>query len=259
MKKQDKKVEKVVDWKEKYRSSSTGISENREVIRRMKLVLGKNIIRLASKDFEKAWVHYFEGVRSDGNIGIRKVVCLGKAGCPLCKKEKSAKCEWYFNVIDRIEQKENKGKFEVKLLTVGKTIFEQIRELAIDDEYGNPELYNLKITRKGKGKFDTKYSVVASTKKYSLKEVELSVVNKESKDGGAYKLEDFIQKNTKAEILEMLGEVEKEEEIEDEDEEEIEDEDGEEPKKKKSKKIDDKENEDEFSIDELDEDMDEDF
>lgn len=47
------------------------------------------------------------------------------------------------------------------------TAYRQIASFAVDEDYGDPTGYNLKITRTGKG-LDTKYEVIPSPKKTDL-------------------------------------------------------------------------------------------
>lgn len=218
-------------------------------IRRMKLQSGMNVIRIVEDGFDECWVHHFK----DSEGKSRRAVCIGKKDCPICATGNKAKHRFFFNVIDRKQQKET-GKVEVKLLEVGKMVYEGIRELALDDEYGDPTQYNIKITRKGEGKNDTKYSVRASTKVYPLKKSEMEVVESETEEGGAYDLDHFTTKQTKSELLEILGEGSDEEE----DDEEEEGEEEEKPKKKKAKKKLAKEEDEEEEESDEDEDEDDD-
>jgi len=222
--------------KDKYESTQT--SGGGGDIRRMKFEVGTSIVRIVQDNFEDAWVHYFND--KDGKNS--RVVCLGKGKCPVCETGAKATHRFYFNVIDRKEQKETK-KTEIKIMECGKMIYEQIRELALDEEYGDPTQYNLKITRKGEKK-STKYSVRASTKIYDLTEDEKEVSKSATEEGGSYDLTLFVGKQTKAEILERLGteEEEIEEENNDEDEENTNDS---KPSKKNKISNNDKENEDE--------------
>ena len=215
--------------KKKYQNTQT--SGGGGNIRRMKLVVGVNIVRVIEDNFEDTWVHYFKNADGDKRMAI----CLGKGKCPLCEKcgkSEKATHRFYFNVIDRKEQKES-GETVVKVMEVGKTIYEQIRDLALDDEYGDPTQYNIKINRKGEG-LKTKYSVRASTKQYDLTKDEKELLEAETEDGGVYDLKSFVQKQTKGELIEMLGGDTEEEEVEDSEDGE-EDEDSEKPHKSKKK------------------------
>ena len=201
-------------------------------IRRVKLAPGVTVLRIVEDNYEKVWVHHFKGVDDEGKEKNRRTVCLGKGKCPVCDEGHKAKPRYYFNVVDMKERKKNEGKFQVRLLECGKMVFDGISALALDEEYGDPTQYNVKIERKGEGKMDTKYSVRAGRKIFSLKERDEKIINKTAEEGGAYDLSYFTAKQTKAELLAMLGKpVDSEEEEEEETEEEEdtdEDDDGEE-------------------------------
>lgn len=190
--------------------------------RRMKFIVGTNVIRIVEDNFEDAWVHYFKNDEGDK----RRAICLGKGKCPLCGKKKKATHRFYFNIIDRKEQKET-GETKIKVMEVGKMIYDQVRDLALDEEYGDPTQYNLKITRTGEG-LKTKYSVRASNKQFGLTKEEEKVLEVETEDGGIYDLSFFVTKQSRSEILEMLGEEKGEKEEEEEEEIEEETDDGEE-------------------------------
>jgi len=226
--------------KKKYESTETSGGD----IRRMKFAQGTNVIRIVNDNFEDAWVHYFKD--KEGNN--KRTVCLGKGKCPVCDNGERATHRFFFNVIDRKAQKESK-KTEIKVMEVGKMIYEQVRELALDEEYGDPTQYNLKITRKGEKK-TTKYSVRASTKKYSLDGDEKEVVKSDTDEGGAYDLAMFVTKQTKSELLALLGkEGDSEEEGEDEEGTEDTDTDEEDQDSDDDEKEDDDKDEDDGDLD----------
>ena len=189
---------KEFNARDKYDKTKTSGGEGGD-IRRLKLSPGKNIIRIVEDNFEEAWIHHFEN--KDGDK--RRAICLGKGKCPICNTGNKATHRFYFNVIDRKEQKVD-GKTIIRLFECGKMIYEPVRELALDEEYGNPTQYNLKINRVGEGK-KTKYGVQASTKKYPLTDKEQAIVDSETSEGGAYDLSMFVTKQTKAELLEILN------------------------------------------------------
>ncbi len=185
--------------RKKYEKIGTG--GGGEGIRRMKIVPGVSIVRIVEDNFENAWVHHFK----DKEGKLRRAICLGKSNCPICESGNKASKRYYFNVIDRKEQKQNGGEFKVKLMEVGTTIATAIKSLALDDEYGDPTQYNIKIEREGEGFKDTKYNVKASPKRYAIKEEEEKIINKQAEEGGAYDLNFFVAKQTRAELLEILG------------------------------------------------------
>jgi len=58
----------------------------------------------------------------------------------------------------------------VQVMKLPKTAYKEIAKFGKDPEYGDPQEYNLRITRTGKN-FDTKYDIVASPKKQKLVEI----------------------------------------------------------------------------------------
>lgn len=190
-------MSKKFNARKKYEDANTSGGGGGE-IRRLKLAVGKNIIRIVEDNFEDAWIHHFKNSEGEN----KRAICLGRDKCPICKSGNKATHRFYFNVIDRKDQKAE-GKTVIKLLECGKMIFDAIKELALDEEYGDPTQYNLKINRKGEGK-KTKYSVQASTKQYPLTEEELKVAEEETAEGGAYDLNMFVAKQTRADLEAIL-------------------------------------------------------
>lgn len=58
----------------------------------------------------------------------------------------------------------------VQVLQLPKTGYKALAKFGKDPEYGDPQEYNIRVTRTGKG-FDTKYDVIASPKKQKLGEL----------------------------------------------------------------------------------------
>lgn len=54
-------------------------------------------------------------------------------------------------------------------------VFQQIFNLATDPEYGNPQMYDIKVKREGEG-MDTTYNVIPSPKKKELTDEEQAMV-----------------------------------------------------------------------------------
>ena len=66
----------------------------------------------------------------------------------------------------------NYGTETIQIMSLAqKSIREQITDLASDEDWGNPNAYDIKISRKGAGQFDTKYKVTAKPKKEITKEI----------------------------------------------------------------------------------------
>lgn len=61
----------------------------------------------------------------------------------------------------------NQGTESAQILMIPKTAFGMIMDLATNEEWGDPEQYDISITRTGEGR-DTEYSVVPSPNKKEL-------------------------------------------------------------------------------------------
>lgn len=74
----------------------------------------------------------------------------------------STKYAW---VVWNVEEK------TAQVMQLPVTAYRQVAAFGADDDYGDPQRYNLKVTRRGKG-LETKYEVIASPKQSSLSEVD---------------------------------------------------------------------------------------
>ena len=128
----------------------------------LKLQPGINQIRIVDLPFETE-IHWEDAV--DGSK--KKVVCPG-VGCPICKEGHVPQKRFQVLVIDRTDSK-------IKILEGGVSIFKQIKDIAMDPDYGDPTFYDLKIKKEGQGR-ETKYSVLASPNKSQLSEEEKQLV-----------------------------------------------------------------------------------
>jgi hypothetical protein len=128
----------------------------------LRLEAGTNQIRVVGRPYQVSihWENALDGTK-------RKIVCLG-AGCPLCKKGKVPMQRFQVLAINR---KTNK----VEILEGGPKIFGEIKQYAVDPEYGDPTKYDFKIKKEGSGR-ETKYSVIPSPKKSDLTAEESSMV-----------------------------------------------------------------------------------
>jgi hypothetical protein len=170
----------------------------------MKLDVGKNIVRFLpplaeggdTTPVKVIFEHFVDGVGSDG--GTFRFVCPRKQmrgkglKCPLCdhadrlrtsgnvldnKKAKKmySSQRMYTNVINR-----KAPELGPRILSFGKTIWEQLKEIRSDDEGGiwwnpGPKGFDINIHRTGKGKMDTEYTVRIG-KRGSLSEDEDQIV-----------------------------------------------------------------------------------
>lgn len=128
----------------------------------MKLQSGQNQLRVVGKP-SMIDIHWEKGL--DGQN--KKVICPG-AGCPICKAGHVPQVRYQVQVIDKTDSK-------VKVLEGGPTIFNAIKQYAMDPDYGDPTQYDLKIKKEGTGR-ETKYTVLAAPQKKPLNAAEQEAV-----------------------------------------------------------------------------------
>jgi len=127
---------------------------------------GSNKVRIVSH-FVDYGIHTYKDV--DGKY--KSAVCIGKEnGCPYCAKGMPVRVQFLGWVIDRTDGK-------VKLLRIGWTIEEKIRNLQQSEDYGFTDLpdYDIDIIRTGEG-LDTEYDVIPARKSTELTEEEKAMV-----------------------------------------------------------------------------------
>lgn len=128
----------------------------------VKLQPGVNTMRLLGLPFETE-VHWEE--TNDGSK--KRIVCSGM-GCPICKAGHVPQKKFQVLVIDRSDAK-------IKILEGGSSIFRQIKDYAMDPDYGDPTKYDVKIKKEGSGR-ETKYSIMASPNKGSITQEEAALL-----------------------------------------------------------------------------------
>ena len=128
----------------------------------MKLQNGQNQFRIVGKP-SLIDIHWEKGI--DGQS--KKVICPG-AGCPICKVGHTPQIRYQVQVIDRADGK-------VKVLEGGPTIFNAIKNYAVDPDFGDPTSYDFKIKKEGSGR-ETKYTVIAAPKRTELTAAEKEMV-----------------------------------------------------------------------------------
>lgn len=153
----------------------------------VKLQPGVNIMRIVGLPYEVE-VHWEDGM--DGSK--KRIVCLG-AGCPICKAGHVPQKKFQVLVIDRADGK-------LKILEGGNSIFRQIKDYAMDADYGDPSKYDIKIKKEGSGR-ETKYTIVASPKKSELTQEEQGLLD------GARTLSEINKPKTIEELMQMNLEV----------------------------------------------------
>jgi len=149
----------------------------------LKLQTGENRIRIVGNP-SLIDIHWEKGL--DGQA--KKIICPGK-GCPICKVGHAPQSRYQIQVIDRTDGK-------VKILEGGVTIFNQIKECAMDEDFGDPTQYDFKIKKEGTGR-ETKYSLRPNPKKIPLSPEELELV------AASRKLSDINKTKTIEEILQL--------------------------------------------------------
>lgn len=149
----------------------------------LRLESGANQLRIVGKPYQVN-IHWEEAL--DGSK--KKIICLG-TNCPICKKGKVPMQRFQVLAINR---KTNK----VEILESGPKIFGEIKQYAVDPDYGDPTKYDFKIKKEGSGR-ETKYTVMASPKKTDLTAEEITMVD------GSKNLSDINKPKTLEEIYAM--------------------------------------------------------
>ena len=129
----------------------------------LRLETGLNQIRIVGKPYQVD-IHWEDGL--DGTK--KKIICLG-INCPLCKKGRMPMQRFQVLCINR---KTNK----VEILEGGPKIFGEIKQYAVDPDYGDPTKYDFKIKKEGSGR-ETRYTVIAAPKKSDLTAEELEAID----------------------------------------------------------------------------------
>ena len=163
----------------------------------MRLEVGDNVIRIVS-EFEDYGSHWDQGQS-------RYFTCTGKETCPYCKMtDKNGNAlkptvKYLGWVIDRKDK-------QVKLLTIGHSIFKDIGKLAQNKEYKFGDLpgYDITIVRTGQGK-ETRYSIIAARSDTELTEEEKAEIKNVAKNSPADVIENM--KNKSLEIGETDDEI----------------------------------------------------
>ena len=187
-------------WKNDYKDERD--KENSK-LRFIKFDKEKTFVRIVGHKVVKVWTHYLT-YQYNGEEKKTNVVCLGKDKCPICLSGNQAKRRVFYNVIDRNEQKENDGKFQVRILGIGQMVFKQIAALANDEEYGDPTKYDLRITKTGQG-LKTEYVVHASPKPKPYTPEEIAIFKLPTEKGGMFDLETIPNRKTKEELEKLVN------------------------------------------------------
>jgi len=128
----------------------------------LRLNEGNNIMRIITKPYQY-FVHRWKDSPSDPGFGSRIKCSKFHGSCPICDivdnsnddriKAMKARQRWYVGVIDRVTQ-------TFKILDISFAVFNAIKECNNDEEWGNPELYDINIKVNPKGGATGYYSVI---------------------------------------------------------------------------------------------------
>ena len=132
----------------------------------MKLQDGQSRIRVGSVP-SKVFQHWEKTTLGK----VRKVTCIGK-DCPLCKLGHQPTIRYQLKVLDKADP----DSPQPKILETTSSVIKQISNCANDPEFGDPTQYDMKITKTGVG-LETRYTVMASPKKYALTDAEVNMLN----------------------------------------------------------------------------------
>lgn len=131
------------------KSAHGGAKSNKEIW--LRLDSGSNVVRCVTKPHQYL-VHAF---KDEGDSGFgAKIMCSSfHKSCPLCEEGNKPKRRWLVGVIDRKTQ-------TYKILDMSVTVFKTIQELSRDDDYGNPEKYDIDIKVDKQGGATGYYNVI---------------------------------------------------------------------------------------------------
>lgn len=152
----------------------------------LKLEVGDTTLRVISKEPYKELVHFV----GEGE-NVKRISCLG-AGCPVCALGQGPTLRYAAVIFDR----KNKA---VKVLEQGKSVFGALKDYAESEKWGDLRHYDVTIKRQGKGKNDTKYSVMPCPKKALTKD-EIAFIKQ-----NMIVLDDVYKKMSKKEVEKLLG------------------------------------------------------
>lgn len=117
----------------------------------MRLDSGSNVVRCVTKPHQYL-VHSY---KEEGDPGFGdKVYCSSfHKSCLLCEEGNKPKRRWFVGVIDRKTQ-------TYKILDMSVTVFKTIQDLSRDEDYGNPEKYDIDIKVDKQGGATGYYNVI---------------------------------------------------------------------------------------------------
>lgn len=122
----------------------------------LKLGPGSNVVRILTLPHQY-YQHKYK-VPGEKGYGHRINCSMANGSCEVCAKGDKAKRRWLLGVIDR-----KTGQY--KVLDIGFSVFKGIQTYAGDDDWGNPNGYDIDIVVDPNGGSTGYYTVIAKPKK----------------------------------------------------------------------------------------------
>ncbi|HVI40217.1 MAG TPA: hypothetical protein VM577_06120 [Anaerovoracaceae bacterium] len=144
----------ITSWDEVEIKQANSFQRSKDVY--MRLENGNNVVRCITRPHQYL-VHNF---KEEGDSGFgTKIMCSSfHKKCPLCEAGDRPKRRWLVGVIDRKTQAS-------KILDMSVSVFKAIQELSRDEDYGNPEGYDIDIKVDKQGGATGYYTVIPKPKK----------------------------------------------------------------------------------------------
>lgn len=165
----------TTDWNEETgpRKGGDRAGNGDNKVQYMKFVNGDNKVRVIF-DPKRYITHKYkeEGDQGFGDW-VKCSMPLHKS-CPLCERKDKPKKRWLVGAIDR-----KSGQF--RIMDISSAIYDQIKSLNQDEEWGDPKEYDLNIVMNDKNPPATFYKVNPRSKK-PLSEADLAIVKSASED-----------------------------------------------------------------------------
>lgn len=129
----------LVTWDDADRGTGTGNRNRNQKDTFMKMNDGSNVVRILTKPHQYVVHKGYKPNETDRGFGWR-IMCSAFNGeaCPLCETKVKTQTRWYVGVIDRKTQ-------SYKVLDIGFGIFKSIKTYNQDEDWGNPESYDIDI------------------------------------------------------------------------------------------------------------------
>lgn len=153
----------VTTWDEVELKQANSFQRSKDLY--MRLENGNNVVRCVTRPHQYL-VHNF---KEEGDSGFgAKIMCSSfHKKCPLCDTGDRPKRRWLVGIIERKTQ-------TYKVLDMSVSVFKAIQELSRDEDYGNPEGYDIDIKVDKQGGATGYYTVIPKPRKpLSEKDLEL--------------------------------------------------------------------------------------